>query len=159
MVKLKELSEKYAIEINEFWKRDWSEYTLPDRSASIIDAVAVNDMDRAIAYGQVRLFPELMLFTDMEAPLRERAGAVKLLMEEAFRGIEKNNLPEAYALIKDMRFARLIANRYGFVINHNPGVLLVRQMEQSDGWRQGSEAGQSAASIPDSVSGRPAKAV
>lgn len=128
MVKLKELNHKYATEINEFWERDWSEYSLPGRDACVIDAVIVNDNDKAIAYGQVRLFPELMLFTDMKAPLRNRVDALKLLMTEAFRGIDKINLPEAYCLIKDLKFARLIAKRYGFTLIDNPGVLLVRKM-------------------------------
>jgi hypothetical protein len=104
-LRLRQLDYKYALEIDKFWKRD-----------------------KAIAYGQVKLFAELMLFTDMEQRPRDRAKALKLLMLEAFRGIEDAGLPECYCLVKDMRFARLIANRYDFKLIENPGVLLVRDM-------------------------------
>lgn len=129
MVALRQLNYNYALEINEFWKRDWSNYTLPDDSAKIIDAVSVNEAGRAIAYGQVRLFPELMLFQDMCVPVRERADSLKLLMSEAFRGVERMGLPECYCLIKDMRFARMIAKHFGFHLVENPGVLLIKRMK------------------------------
>jgi hypothetical protein len=128
MVALRQLNYNYALEINEFWKRDWSEYTLPDDSAKVIDAVTVNETGRAIAYGQVRLFPELMLFQDMCADHRDRAESLRLLMLEAFRGIERLGLPQAYCLIRDIRFARLVAKHFGFQLIENPGVLLVKKL-------------------------------
>jgi hypothetical protein len=128
MVKLTQLNFDRAVEIDKFWKRDWSGYSLPDDTAKIIDAVSVNDQGRVIGYGIVKLFPELMLFQDMEAHPKERVESLKLLMAEAFRGIEQAGLPEAYCLVKDMRFARLVAKHFGFNLVDNPGVLLTKKM-------------------------------
>jgi hypothetical protein len=125
-VKLAEVTYDRALEIDEFWRRDWSNYSIPDTSHCIIESAVVGVDGKTIAYGQVRHFAELMLFTDMQAPLRDRSEALKLLMSEAFRGMDKAKLSECYCLIKDMRFARLIAKHFGFVINENPGVLLVK---------------------------------
>jgi hypothetical protein len=129
VVTLKELTYERALIIDKFWKEYWSEYSLPDDTSKIIDAVAVNEQERPIAYGQVKLFAELMLFQDMSVSHRDRADSLKLLMQEAFRGIDKAGLKECYCLIKDIRFARLISKHFGFVLVDNPGVLLVKRME------------------------------
>lgn len=129
MAKLRQLNYEYAKQIDEFWKEYWSEYSLPDDRMKIIDAVAVDKDQKAIAYGQVRIFAELMLFTDMKRPTKERVEALKLLMLEAFRGIESKNIEECYCLIRDMKFARLIAKHFDFHLVENPGVLLVKRMK------------------------------
>ena len=129
MLKLKPLNYDYAKSIDAFWKEYWSDYSLPDDSSKIIDAVVVNSTDKPIAYGQVKHFAELMLFTDMELGKRQRAEALKLLMFEAFRGADSAGLKEVYCLIKDMRFARLVAKHFGFSIIEDPGVLLLKKLE------------------------------
>jgi len=129
MAKLKQLDLHYAKQIDEFWKEYWTEYSLPDDKMKIIDAVAVDKDQKAIAYGQVRIFAELMLFTDMGRSPRERIEALKLLMFEAFRGVEGKKIEECYCLIKDMKFARLIAKHFDFKLVENPGVLLVKRMK------------------------------
>jgi hypothetical protein len=129
MVKLRQLDYEYAKQIDEFWKEYWSEYTLPDDTMKIIDAVAVDKDQKAIAYGQVRIFAELMLFTDMGRSKKERMEALKLLMFEAFRGVEGKRIEECYCLIKDMKFARLIAKHFDFHLVEDPGILLVKRMK------------------------------
>jgi hypothetical protein len=128
MVKLAEVTYDRALEIDKFWRRDWSNYSIPDTSHCIIESAVIDSNGKTIAYGQVRHFAELMLFTDMQASLRDRSDSIKLLMSEAFRGMDKAGLPECYCLIKDMRFARLIAKHFDFKINDNPGVLLYKDL-------------------------------
>lgn len=127
-IQLKSLNYDLALKIDEIWKEYWSEYTLPDNRQAIIDTVAV-DGERVIAYGQVRHFAEMMFFPDMDVSNRVRLQALKLVIEEGYRGIDKVGLKEVYMMCKDMRFARLIAKHFGFTIIDNPGVLLVKRME------------------------------
>lgn len=128
MVKLKKLNYDYALEIDKIWQAHWTEYTVPDSSAKIIDTVAVND-DKVIAYGHVKHFAEMMYFPDMTVSNRIRLEALKLVIEEGYRGIEKAGLKDAYMLCKDMRFARLVAKHFGFQLFENPGVLLAKRLE------------------------------
>ena len=129
-MRLRQLNYEYAQQIDKFWEKFWSEYTLPDDRMKIIDTVAVDDKDRVIAYGQVRHFAEMMLFQDMDRPVRERMEAFKLIMAEGFRGVDRAGFFEVYCLCKDIRFARLISKHFGFRLVDNPGVLLVKNMKE-----------------------------
>lgn len=127
MIELKQLNYEYALQIDEIWKKHWDMYTVPDSTSKIIDTVAVQG-DRVIAYGHVKHFAEMMYFPDMDAPLRARMEAIKLVVAEGFRGVDKAHLREVYCLMKDMRFARLFCKHFGFTMHENPGILLHKDM-------------------------------
>jgi len=127
-LQLKQLNYEYALQIDKIWQEFWSEYSLPDDSTKVIDAVVVDNSDRVLAYGQVKMFAELMLFTDMDASLKNRMAALHLLMAEAFRGSDRAGLKDVYCLIKDIRFARLVAKHFGFTLVMDPGILLVKHL-------------------------------
>jgi L-amino acid N-acyltransferase YncA len=128
ILKLVPLDYDKALQINEFWERDWSaEYALPNQDSMIIDACAIAG-EKVVGYGIVKTFAEAMLFIDKTARPRDRAIAVKSLMAEALRGAEKAGVKDIYCFIKDPAFASLIARRYGFKIVGDPGFLLVREV-------------------------------
>ena len=116
-------------EIDRIWKAHHSDnFGVPDRSTSIIDAVVEDDKGKVIAYGQVKLFAEAMLFLDLDASQRDKIQAVRLLMLEAFRGAELAKLNEIYALIQDPDFSLLIQKHFGFRAVDNPGELLKKEL-------------------------------
>jgi hypothetical protein len=127
MIKLRPLNYEYALEIDKIWKEYWSEYTLPDQSASIIDTVVTNG-EKVIAYGQVRHFAEMMYFPDMSTSRRVRMDALKAVIEEGYRGVELAGLRDVYMMCKDIGFARLVAKHFGFQLFENPGVLLAKRL-------------------------------
>jgi hypothetical protein len=125
MIKLRSLAKSDIITLDGLWREHWNNTTLPGLKNRVIDAVACNE-ERIIGYGQVKLFAEAMLFLDPTARKRDRVQALKLLMEEAERGVNKAGLEDIYIFIKDPDFAVLIAERYGFERIIEPGELLLK---------------------------------
>jgi hypothetical protein len=131
-IRLRQLRPTDIPKLDELWNQHWSDRGLPGLNSRIIDAVAVNDNDKVVGYGQVKAFAEAMLFLDPTARKRELVQATKLLMLEAFRGVEQSGLEDIYCFIKNPQFATLIANHYDFEIVENPGELLLRRL--TNGW-------------------------
>jgi hypothetical protein len=126
-MKLRAFRETDVPAISEIWEQHHSSlYSLPDRKTAIIDAV-VEDKDKVIGYGQVKLFAEAMLFLDKDAPIRARIFALKALMLEAFRGTENARLHQLYAFIQDPDFALLIQKHFHFYPADKPGELLIKE--------------------------------
>jgi hypothetical protein len=92
----------------------------------VVDAVVEDSNGKVIAYGQVKLFAEAMLFLDKDASRRDRVQALKLLMLEAFRGTQQAGIEEMYCFIKDPDFATLIERHFGFSVV-DKGELLIRE--------------------------------
>lgn len=127
-LRLRSFTEADVLPIDRIWQEHWSKIgSLPSRHNAIIDAV-VEGESGLVAYGQVKLFAEAMMFLDLARPKRERAQALKLLMMEAIRGTRKMGVEDLYAFIKDEEFAKLISQRYGFEIVESPGNLLLRRV-------------------------------
>ena len=132
MIKLTPLTPAYILELDKLWKEHWSDTTLPDQSNSIIDSVVIaqeSDVKRVIGYGQVKLFAEAMLFLDPTVRKKDRVRAVRLLMQEAFRGVDRVNVKNIYCFIKDPDFALLIEKHFGFDRVVGPGELLLKSLE------------------------------
>ena len=125
MIKLRPITLADTPALDELWKAYWSDVSLPGQKDKIIDSIAVDESDRIVGYGQVKMFAEAMLFLDPTTRKRDRARAVKLLMTEALRGVDRLNLDYIYCFIRDPDFSMLIQNRYGFKPADNPGELLV----------------------------------
>lgn len=128
MAKLRSFDRADIPRIDEIWREHHrNDFSVPDRANAIIDAVVEDGDGKVIAYGQVKLFAELMLILDKSASQREKVEAIKLLMLEAFRGCDKAGIKQAYAFIKDPEFATLIQRHFGFDIVDGPGELLHRK--------------------------------
>lgn len=128
MVNLRPLIETDIIELDRLWREYWTDTSLPGLRNRIVDAVAVNQDNRIVGYGQVKQFAEAMLFLDPTARKRDRAQATKLLMLEAFRGAELVGIEDVYSFIKDPDFSLLIQKRFGFEAVTEPGELLLRRL-------------------------------
>jgi len=128
MIKLRSIIEPPDIlKLDKLWQEHWSDTSLPSRKDRVVDALAIDEESgRIIGYGQVKLFAEAQLFLDPTARKRDRVAALKLLMEEAHRGLHKSGLDDLYIFIKDPDFAVLIARRYGFHRVIEPGELLLK---------------------------------
>lgn len=114
--------------VNRIWEEHWStEASIPRRSNSIVDRV-VEDKGRIIAYGQVHHFAEAMSFPDMNCSRRERILALKMLLTEAFIGVDKAGLKELYIFSRQPEFASILSRHFGFEIIDNPGELLLREV-------------------------------
>jgi hypothetical protein len=115
--------------IDEIWKRHHSnDFSVPNRSNSIIDAVIEGRTGEVVAYGQVKLFGEAVFILDKDAPKRDKIEALKLLMSEAIRGADSVGLEDLYCFIRDPAFATLISKHFGFEIVEDPGELLLRRL-------------------------------
>lgn len=113
--------------IDRIWQEHHSsDFSVPDRSNSLIDAVVENKNGEVIGYGQVKLFAEAMLILDLNASQREKIQAIKSLMLEAFRGADMAGIKQMYAFIEDPDFALLIERHFGFSRIHK-GELLLRE--------------------------------
>jgi hypothetical protein len=114
--------------ISKIWEEHFSHvYSLPNRKSIIVDAVVENE-DKIIGYGQVRLFAEAMLFLDYNASKKDRIDALKKLMLEAFRGTQVAGIQELYAFILDPDFAKLIEKHFHFFPADRPGDLFVKEL-------------------------------
>ena len=114
--------------ISKIWEDHHSnDFGLPNRRSSVIDAVVEHD-SKIIAYGQVKLFAEAMLFLDKSASLRARVTALRLLMLEAFRGTEQAGIQEIYAFITDPNYALLLQKHFKFYQAYKPGELLIKEL-------------------------------
>jgi hypothetical protein len=114
--------------VSKIWEEHHSHlYSLPNRKSIIIDAV-VEEKDKIIGYGQVRLFAEAMLFLDKDASPKARVDALRKLMLEAFRGAEIAGIQEMYAFIQDPDFSLLIQKHFHFRPADRPGELLIKEL-------------------------------
>lgn len=112
--------------IDEIWKKHHSrDFSVPDRKSYLIDACVEDEDGKLIAYGQVKLFAEAMFILDLDASLRKKIEALKLLMAEAFRGLNQSGLNQMYAFIRDPDFERLITKHFGFAPVEDAGQLLL----------------------------------
>lgn len=113
--------------IDRIWREHHSsDFSVPNRNNAVTDAVVEKD-GKVIAYGQVKLFAEAMLILDKDATTRDRVEALKLLMLEAFRGVDTAGIEDVYCFIKDPAFAGLISKHFGFEVVEEPGELLLRK--------------------------------
>jgi hypothetical protein len=129
MIKLRSLSPNDILLLDQLWQEHWSDTSLPGIRNRIIDSIAYDSQTkRIIGYGQVKLFAEAMLFLDPTTTKRARVEALKLLMSEAFRGVDMAKIEEIYAFVKDPDFSLLIQKRYGFNPVIQPGEMLIRRM-------------------------------
>jgi len=126
MVKLRSLTASDILLLDDLWKEHWSDTTLPGLKNRLIDSIAVDEKDKIVGYGQVKIFAEAQLFLDPTAPKRARVKALKLLMAEAERGVHQSGIGDLYVFIKNPDFAMLIARRYGFHRVVEPGELLLK---------------------------------
>ena len=127
-IKLRSFSWDDVPAISKIWEDHHSDhFGLPNRRSSVIDAVVEHD-NKIIAYGQLKLFAEAMLFLDKSAPLRARATAWRLLMLEAFRGAEQAGIREIYAFITDPNYALLLQKHFHFFQADKPGELLIKEL-------------------------------
>ena len=114
--------------IDEIWKAYHSEsFSVPDRYNALTDAVVVNDKDKIVAYGQVKLFAEAIFILDLDASKIERTKALILLMQQALFSAGINNRMDLKAFIKDPNFALLVEKHFHFERVADPGELLVRE--------------------------------
>lgn len=115
--------------INEIWEKYHSQdFSVPDRKNSVIDAVIEDDDGNLVAYGQVTMFAEGMFVLDKSISRRAKIESLKLLMLEAFRGVDEAGIDRLYLIIKDPNFATLMINQFGFESMDNPGELLLRKV-------------------------------
>jgi len=129
MVKLRSLASSDILRLDELWQEHWSDTSLPGLRSRIVDALAVDEDDKIIGYGQVKLFAEAMLFLDPTTRKKDRVQALRLLMLEAFRGTEKANIEDIYTFIKDPDFALIIEKHFGFERVLEPRELLLRRVK------------------------------
>lgn len=130
MTKIRPLTQADILILDKLWQEHWSDTSLPGLRNRVIDAVAVNESNRIIGYGQVKLFAESMIFLDPTARKRDRVSALRLLMEEAYRGADKAHLDDIYCFIKSPDFALLIEKRFGFERVVEPGELLLKRLKE-----------------------------
>lgn len=128
MIRLRSFRDEDVLKLDELWRLYWSSHSFPDRENRIIDAIAVNEFDKIVGYGQVKMFAEAMLFLDPTSTKRDKAHALKSLMLEAYRGCSVAGVDEMYAFIQNPDFLKLIVNRFGFKHIENPGQLLLRKL-------------------------------
>lgn len=115
--------------ISDIWERCHSHsFELPSRRNLITEAKILNDKDKIIGYGQVRLVAEPIMILDLETRLRDRIKALQLLMTEAYRGVELVGLKRIHAFIRDPYFADLIVKHFGWT-RGDLGELLVKELE------------------------------
>jgi hypothetical protein len=113
--------------ISALWREHHSyAFHLPHRCNLITEAKAVIG-NRIIGYGQVRPIAEPILILDLNARLRDRIEALRLLMIEAHRGVMHKGLDRMFAFIRDPIFADLIEKRYGFD-RSDSGEMLIKEL-------------------------------
>lgn len=130
MIKLRSLTPADIIELDRLWHEHWShESSLPGLDNRIVDAIASDESDKIIGYGQVRLFAEAMMFLDPTTRKRDRAIATRLLLQEAFRGADVAGLKDIYCFTTNPDFSLLLQKRFSFDRVENQGELLLRRLE------------------------------
>ena len=128
-MKLRSFRDTDIPEIDRIWQEHHKDsFSVPNRDNSIIDAVVEDDLGKVIAYGQVKLFAEAMLFLDLSASKKDKVKAVIALIHEAFRGVRANDINDVYCFIKDPDFAQLVKKHFDFEIVDDPGELLLRKV-------------------------------
>ena len=121
------MTEKDIKTISQIWEKHHSHsFELPSRKNLIIEAKVEKD-DRLIAYGQVRRVAEPIFVLDLDTRARDKIEALKLLMAEAYRGVELEGLRRIHAFIRDPYFADLIVRHFGYE-RCDAGELLVKEL-------------------------------
>lgn len=96
--------------IDEIYRKFYADdYGLPSLDHTIGNGV-IERSGEIIAFGMVRLFPEAIIVTDQDAVLRDRVGAIKLLLEEAGKCCSARKYEELVAKTLDSKF-------YSFLLN------------------------------------------
>jgi len=128
-MRIRPFQESDILEIDRIWQAFHSrDFSVPNRNNAVIDAVVVDENDKVVAYGQVKMFAEAMFILDHDAPPRAKVAALKMLMLEAIRGANLAGLEDIYSFIKDPAFASLISKHFGFELVEEPGELLLRKV-------------------------------
>lgn len=126
MLKLRNVLDSDLAKIDKIWRTQHEdEFSLPHRLDRLIDSLVVDDDDKIVAYGQVKIFPEATFLVDKDRTVRERSLALKMLLSHGFYGVNRAGLHEMYMFVKDPDFALLIEKHFKFHPIPQPGQLLI----------------------------------
>lgn len=114
-------------EISKIWEEHHRySFALPSRKGVVVEANAV-EHGKIVGYGQVRLIAEPILVLDLNASRRQKIRALELLMNEAFRGVDRTGLKKLFAFTRDPEFADLIVKHFGYQ-RADLGEFLIREL-------------------------------
>lgn len=117
--------------IDEIFKLD-PRYGVPDLTNMLTNATIENS-GRVIGYGAVKLFAETYLKLDPRLRKREKAEALKKILQMAILRSKDAGLEKLFAISENNSFSDILRNKYGF--RAVPGELLVLELhsEEKDG--------------------------
>jgi len=113
--------------IDEIYRTGHNEsFALPDLQNQITSAVVVDDNDKIVAFGVVKVYAEAVMVVDLNQSKMDRILEMDQLFAEAYRGCEEQGIQQLHVFVQDPKLQRLLERKYGFKPAN--GVALVKEL-------------------------------
>lgn len=89
------------------------DFDLPNL-ANAAHGVAVDEKNRVVGYGIVKLMAEAILVLDLERSKKRRLSALEVLLKSAMMDCAEQQIPQLHVFVQDEQFAELLQNHFGF---------------------------------------------
>lgn len=126
-MRIRETRIEDAMEIDRIWREcgHAESFGLPSLDRSITDAIVVDDKNKLIGFGVVKLYAEATCVLDTFESKADRLAALELLLTEAFRACEETKIEHLHVYVQDQGMERVLIKRYDFKIA--TGTALVKE--------------------------------
>ncbi len=113
--------------IDEIYRQGHDEsFSLPDMSNTLTSAVVVDDNDKVVGFGVVKVYAEAIMVLDPDQSKMNRIVEMDQLFSEAYRACEEVGLQQLHVFVQDPGLQRLLTKHYGFKVA--TGVALVKEL-------------------------------
>lgn len=116
MVRFRQLKSKDSRQIDIIYRKYHQEdFYIPKLDSFTLSAgVVVDDKDDVVAFGMVRLIPEVIMVMDLGRSKRTKVTALRELMSVAIMDTVRAGLDSLHAFVQDNGFSHLLKKHYGF---------------------------------------------
>lgn len=121
------LRETDIAKIDEIFKKQPNMGVPSARNMVVNGVIEDTDKDKVIAYGVVKLFGEAVLILDKDIRKRDKAKAIRQVMNIAISFSRDRNLEYLYLISNSGSFSEVLKKKYGFI--KCPGELLMLDLE------------------------------
>jgi N-acetylglutamate synthase-like GNAT family acetyltransferase len=115
MLKLRRYLPSDLEAVSRIWEKHHSQtFSLPALNPSIITGVIVDENDKVVAFGNLKIYAEGVIVMDHDRPKATLGRALKKLMEAAIMGARKFGVSRIHVSTTDPDYSEILRKHYGF---------------------------------------------
>ena len=100
--------------LHQIWKKHYSgEFTFPDFTEQFVQTFVVEDNDRIVTAGGIRLIAESVIVTNKDIPRKVRIDALQAMLQASLFTCARNGYDQLHAFVQDEKWQSVL-EKYNF---------------------------------------------